>query len=517
MAVAAMLGAAGLMANAPAPAAAGPAVVSMTLHADRPGATIAPNIYGQFAEHLGHGIYGGVWVGLDSPIPNTQGFRNDVIAALRRIHVPVIRWPGGCFADDYNWRDGIGPPVTRPVRINKLWGGVEESNAVGTHEYMALAELIGARTYVSSNVGSDSARATAQWLEYMTSATGSSLAQERRHNGRELPFTLNFIGVGNEPWGCGGQMRVEHYVDLFRNYAEFLRVPAGQALVKVAAGSNSDDYHWTEALMAGGGPAMDALSVHYYTIASGDWNHKGPATGFDEALWIGALAQTLRMDEIISRHSAIMDRYDPARRVSLFVDEWGNWTDPEPGSNPGFLYQQNTLRDALVAALNLNIFHAHAERVRMANIAQMVNVLQAMVLTDHEQMVLTPTYHIFDLYQVFQGAVDLPLEVHAPRYEFGTVSVPGVQGSAARGADGVVHLGLVNLDPHHPASLQVDIVGLRARTVLGRVLTAAAMDAHNSFQQPEEVRPVEFTAARLEGAGLKLTLPAKSVVVLDLQ
>ncbi|MEO8115962.1 MAG: alpha-N-arabinofuranosidase [Phenylobacterium sp.] len=498
--------------TAPAPISA-----ELTLRADQPGPKIERNIYGQFAEHLGRGIYEGVWVGEGSKIPNTRGYRNDVIAALRQIRVPVVRWPGGCFADEYHWREGIGPRDKRPVKVNTIWGGVEEPNTFGTHEYMAFAEMIGAQTYVNGNVGTGSPREMSEWVEYMTSPTNSTLAQERRRNGRDKPFQLDFMAVGNETWGCGGEMRPEQYADVYRNYATFLRVPNGQKLGKIAVGANTADYKWTEALMAGAAKQMDALTLHYYTVPSGVWGHKGPAIGFDETEWIKTMSQTLRMEEFITRHSAIMDKYDPAKRVGLFVDEWGAWYDVSPGTNPGFLYQENTLRDGLLAAVNLNIFHAHADRVRMTNIAQMINVLQAMILTDKEKMVLTPTYHVYDMYKVFQGATELPLEIKAPAYSFAGVTVPSVHGSAGRDAEGVTHLGLVNLDPNRPAALTVSLAGLQARTVSGRVLTAPQMDARNGFDSPEVVKPAAFTGAKLQGGKLTLTLPPKSVVVVDLK
>jgi alpha-N-arabinofuranosidase len=493
------------------------ATIQATLRADRPGPVIAPEIQGQFAEHLGTGIYDGVWVGPDSKIPNTRGMRNDVMAALKRIKVPVVRWPGGCFADDYHWRDGIGPRAKRPVRVNVLWGGVEESNAFGTHEFFDFAEQLGTKTYVAVNVGTGTPRETGEWLEYMTSPTKSTVAEERRRHGRDQPFKVDYVGVGNENWGCGGQMRPEYYADLYRNHAEFVRAPRGTKVVKVAGGANSFDYKWTEVLMERAGRNMDALSVHYYTIPTGVWEKKGDAVQFDEAGWHAALFQANRMEELISGHAKIMDKHDPEKKVGLYVDEWGLWHDPTPGTEPGFLVQQNTLRDAVAAALTLNIFHRHVDRVRMANIAQMVNVLQAMILTDKEKMALTPTYHVFDLYKVFQGATSIPVELQAPDYVLNGKSVPGVHASAGRDAAGVTHVALVNLDPNRPARLNLRLAGLNARAVSGQVLTAAAMNSHNTFDQPDAVRPVTFNGARLAGDRLDVSLPSKSVVVLALR
>ena len=494
-----------------------PVTATGTVHADRPGPVIAPEIYGQFAEHLGRGIYDGVWVGPESPIPNTRGFRNDVVAALKALKVPVIRWPGGCFADDYHWRDGIGPRTDRPVRVNVLWGGVEESNAVGTHEFLDLAAQIGAKNYLAGNVGTGTPLEMAQWIEYLTSPTKSTLANERRRNGRDTPFTVDLFGVGNETWGCGGAMTAEHYTNLYRNFAEFVRSPQTPRIVKVASGANGGDYRWTEVMMSKAAGQMDAYSMHYYTIPTGSWDRKGSATQFDESLWFGTMEQALRMDELITKHSAIMDTYDPEKRVALYVDEWGIWHDVEPGTNPGFLYQQNTLRDAVMAAATLDIFHAHADRVRLAAIAQMVNVLHAMILTERNRMLLTPTYHVFEMYTVFQGARRLPVTIDVPRYTLGDRSVPGVSATAARGTGGAVHVALTNLNPNQPTRVTMQLTGVSAQRVSGRVLTAPQMSAHNTFAAPETVRPAPFRDAAVNGGTLTVTLPAKSVVVLTLQ
>jgi len=511
-----VLGAMAALLSAAPLAAAAAVAVEITVDAKRPGAVISRNLYGQFAEHLGFGIYGGIWVGEDSKIPNTSGYRNDVVAALRQLEVPVVRWPGGCFADEYHWREGIGPRDRRPVRVNTHWGGVEETNAFGTHEFLNFAELIGADAYVAGNVGNGTPEEMAAWVEYMTSDTRSTLANERRANGREQPWNVPYFGVGNELWGCGGNMRAEYAADLYRRYQTFVKSPRQQRINKVAAGANGDDYHWTDVFMREAREQMDAVSMHHYTI-SGTWAEKGSATDFDEAAWIEILSRTLRMDELIRRHSAIMDKYDPEKRVALFVDEWGTWYSPLPDSNPGFLQQQNSLRDALVAAINLNIFQQHAQRVKMANIAQMVNVLQAMILTDNERMVLTPTYHVFDMYKPFKEAIHLPLEIATPDYSFGKFTVPAVHASAARGADNRIHLALANLDPNHSTKVRIKLVGTVARSASGRLLTAPAINTINTFDQPDAVRPVDFKGATLRGDELTLNLPSKSVVVIELR
>ena len=491
-----------------APAAAqGRADFTVAIDTSRPGPRIERAVYSQFAEHLGRGIYEGVWVGESSPIPNEHGYRSDVLAALRRIKVPVVRWPGGCFADEYDWRDGIGPRANRPVRVNTHWGGVTEDNAFGTHEYLNFVEALGADAYVAGNMGSMAPRDMAQWVEYITSDSRSTLAQQRRANGRDKPWRLKYFGVGNESWGCGGNMRPEYSADLHRRYATFVVTPRGNPVIKVASGANSDDYHFTDVLMDRARNQMDAISMHYYTLP-GSWEHKGPATGFGEDQWASTLKHALRMDELVARHSAVMDGYDPAKRVALFVDEWGTWYDAEAGATPGFLYQQNTLRDAEVAALTLDIFHRHTDRVKLAAIAQMVNVLQAMILTDKARMILTPTYHLFDMYVPFQGATPYPATVAGPHYALGGIDLPGVDASAARAADGSLWLALVNLDPNRPAHVVTNLAGRAA----GRLLTGSAMDAHNDFDHPDAIHPVPFAGTGASGK-LMFDLPAKSIAV----
>ena len=488
---------------------------SATIHADTPGPVYDRRIFTQFAEHLGNGIYGGLWVGNDKTIPNTNGFRNDVIAALRNLSVPVVRWPGGCFADEYHWREGIGGKSKRPVKINTHWGGVTEPNTVGTHEFFELIRQIGAEAYVAGNVGNGTPQEMAEWVEYMTSPAGT-LAEERAKNGRKEPWAVPYFGVGNELWGCGGNMRAEYAADVTRRYATFIKAPRGTRIMKIAAGANSDDYNWTETMMKMASGQLDALSLHYYTIP-GAWPPRASSTQFDETGWANTLAEALRIDELITRHSAIMDKYDPAKRIWLAVDEWGTWYADDPGTHPGFLRQQNTLRDALVASIHLDIFARHADRVKMTAIAQMVNVLQAMILTDGSKMALTPTYHVFEMYKPWQDATVLPISIDTPWYHKDKWSMPAVSGSAVRGKDGKVHVGLSNLDPNQPNSVTVKLDGLNAANVTGRILTASAINAHNTFDAPDTVKPVAFTGAQVSGGTLSVTLPPKSVVVLELQ
>jgi alpha-N-arabinofuranosidase len=401
--------------------------------------------------------------------------------------------------------------------INTHWGGVVENNHFGTHEFLDLCQQLGAEPYICGNVGSGTVREMMEWVEYMTSDADSPMANLRRRNGREEPWKVRYFGVGNESWGCGGNMRPEYYADLYRRYNTFVKNYSGNRIFRIAGGANSADYNWTEVLMDRAGRRMDGLSLHYYTIATGDWGRKGSATQFDEKLWHATLRRTLTMDQLITRHGQIMDRHDPRKRVGLIVDEWGTWYDVEPGTNPGFLYQQNTLRDALVAGLNFHIFRRHADRVVMANIAQTVNVLQAMILTDKSRMLRTPTYHVFEMFKHHQGGEFLPVGLLTPDYVLEDQRLPMVSASATRDQSGVVHLSLVNTHPRQSASVTGRVDGPSLSSVTGQVLTADSINAHNTFDVPDAVCPAAFDGARLSGESLEVTLPPKSVVVLRLQ
>jgi alpha-N-arabinofuranosidase len=489
------------------------AQVSVSVDTGKPGPVINKNVYGQFAEHLGTGIYGGLWVGQNSSIPNTRGWRNDVVGALKELKVPLVRWPGGCFADEYHWRDGIGARNKRPVKVNTHWGGVAEDNAVGTHEFFDLVEILGTEAYINGNLGSGTPQEMAEWLEYMTSDTKSSLAELRRKNGRKAPYKVAYFGIGNEAWGCGGNMKPEYYANLYNHYATFLKTPPDARPKMVASGGNDNDTRWTEVLSKEAARGTDGISFHYYTLPTGVWEKKGAATGFPESEWFSTMQQTLRMDQHIKQNVAILDKNDPEKKIGFYVDEWGTWYDVEPGTNPGFLFQRNTLRDAVVAALNFNIFHAHAERVRMTNIAQMVNVLQAMIITDKEKMLLTPTYHAYKMYIPFQDATSLPVAVdNDVAYSSNGKGVPGISATAARAKDGKVYIALVNTHPTRASDVTLNVAGLTVGGVAGQVLTADAMDAHNTFEQPQAIKPAPFSA-RAQGGKLTIKVPAKAVMV----
>lgn len=478
---------------------------------------ISRHIHGQFAEHLGRCIYEGIWVGKDSPIPNIEGMRIDVIEALRKLHIPVLRWPGGCFADEYHWKDGVGPVEQRARMVNNNWGGVEENNHFGTHEFLRLCELLETEPYISGNVGSGTVHEMQQWVEYMTLDGQSPMADWRKQNGQEEPWTLTYFGVGNENWGCGGNMRPEYYADLYRHYSTYVRNYGDNQIYKIACGANSDDYHWTEVLMREAGHLMNGLSLHYYTLPSGDWtSSKGSATDFTEEEWFTTFKNTLYMEELIIKHSKIMDKYDPEKKVGMIIDEWGIWTDVEPGTNPGFLYQQNTLRDAIIAGVNLNLFYKYADRIKMANIAQMVNVLQAMILTEGDQLILTPTYHVFNMYQVHQDSERIDLQYTSPKYTMGAQSIDKISAAASKDYLNRVHLTICNLSHNESESFSCNIEGFAPADIQGKVLTASALNTHNTFEQPEQIVPVALDVSFAKDGTLTFELPAASVAAITL-
>ena len=483
----------------------------LIVNADEGKTKIDRHVYGHFSEHLGRCIYGGYWVGEDSPIPNTRGIRRDIVKAFKAIKVPNIRWPGGGFADEYHWMDGIGPREKRPSMINTHWGWVTENNHFGTHEFLDLCEQVGCEPYICGNLGSATVREMSQWVEYVNSDAVSPMADLRRANGRDKAWGVKFWGVGNENWGCGGWMRPEFYADQYRRYACYCRNYPPHNLCRIACGPPHDWYDWTETLMKMAGGNMQGLAPHYYC---GSGKRSRSATKFEEYDWAHNLKNALVMDELVTRHTAIMDRYDPAGNVAMVVDEWGAWHAVEPGTNPGFLYQQNTLRDALVAGLTLNIFNRHCRRVRMANIAQTVNVLQAIVLTEGAKMILTPTYHVFDMYQGHQDAILLPAHLETGDYECEDLKIPAISASASR-KDGRVLLTLCNVHATKAQDVAVDLRGCSVRGATGRILTARRITAHNTFAKPDVVKPEAFDEFKRRGSLLNVRMPARSVVALE--
>ncbi len=484
---------------------------------------INPELQGHFSEHLGRCIYEGLYVGENSDIPNTNGMRNDVVEALKEMQIPVLRWPGGCFADEYHWMDGIGPKETRKKMINTHWGGVVEDNSFGTHEFMELCRQLGCKTYVNGNVGSGTVQEMSEWVEYMTFEGVSPMADLRAKNGHPESWKVDYFGVGNENWGCGGNMTPEYYGNLYRRYQTYVRnYKKGQKIFKVCCGANVDDYYWTEGVLKTtydhaekSHGFMDGLSLHYYTHPDG-WEHKGSALDFDEEKYYKTIKKTLYMEELIKGHGAIMDQYDPDKKIGLIVDEWGTWYEVEPGTNPGFLYQQNTMRDALVAGINLNIFNKHCDRVKMANIAQLVNVLQAVILTEGEKMIKTPTYHVFNMYKYHQGADLLESYVEAEEIGSGKWKVPNLHESVSLGKDGRIHVTLNNLSVTESYDIDGVFTETEIKGVEGTILTGE-MHAHNTFDEPDAVHTEKFDKVEVSGQSIKFTIPACSVLHLAVE
>lgn len=472
-------------------------------------------IYGHFSEHLGRCIYNGIYVGENSSIPNKNGVRTDVIEALKRIKIPVLRWPGGCFADEYHWKDGIGEKSERKKMVNTNWGHVTEDNSFGTHEFMNLCEELDCEPYIAGNLGSGTVQELSEWVEYMTSDCISPMTELRKRNGRENPWRLKYLGIGNENWGCGGSMRPEYYADEYRRYQTFCRNYSGNELYKIACGPNADDYHWTEVLMSNLNEwHTKAISLHYYTVPSGDWSKKGDAVDFTDEEYYRTIKSTLHMDELITRHDEIMTKYDPEHKIGLIVDEWGCWFDVEKGTNPGFLYQQNTMRDAVVAAVNLNIFNEHSDRVVMANLAQAVNVLQAVILTEGEKMLLTPTYHVFEMYSGHQGAELLESSLEQVQTGFDGCIIPAVSHSASVNAEGDILITLANCSLDEDYS--IDVEGTTSVNASAKILSAE-IHAHNSFDSTENVAPKDYDGYIIENGRITVTLPRHSVVSVTLK
>jgi alpha-N-arabinofuranosidase len=490
----------------------------ITLQADSGTEIISKHIYGHFSEHLGRCIYGGFYVGEgNTKIANTKGVRNDVVEALKKLKIPNLRWPGGCFADTYHWKDGIGPKDKRATIVNTWWGGVTEDNSFGTHEFLDMCELLGTEPYLSGNVGSGTVQELTDWVQYTTFDGISPMSKLRQQNGREKPWEVKYWGLGNEAWGCGGNMTPEYYANIYKQFATFMTGwDNNNKVFRIASGANSSNYHWTEVLMRDIPHNMlEGVGVHHYSVI--DWSKKGPSTEFSEEQYFTTMKRALLMEELVTKHAAIMDKYDPKKKVAMIVDEWGGWYDVEPGTNPSFLFQQNTMRDAMIAGVTLNIFNNHADRVRMANLAQVINVLQAVILTNEEKMLVTPTYHVMEMYNVHQDATMLPVQVNTKDYSFGNEKLPAVSASASRDKNGVTHISLVNIDSKNVQDVTIDIKGGKYAAVTGRMLSTAKLQDHNTFENPDKIKPSPFKGATLAAGKLNVKVPPFSVVVLELK
>ncbi len=473
-------------------------------------AKINKDIYGTFSEHLGRCIYEGTYVGENSPIPNVNGMRKDVVDALKEMGIPVLRWPGGCFADEYHWKDGIGPKESRKKMINTHWGGLVEDNSFGTHEFFELCDQLGCDAYVNGNLGSGTVQEMSEWIEYMTFDGVSPMAELRKQNGREKPWRLKYFAVGNENWGCGGNMMPHYYADEYRRYQVYVRnYDWKNPIYKIACGPNAFDFDWTDEVMHYAGNKMNGLSLHYYTIPTGDWGHKGAALTYSDNEYYSTIKNAYKMEELVRRHTEVMNRHDPEKRVDLIVDEWGTWYDVEEGTNPGFLYQQSTMRDALVAGLTLNIFNKHCDRVRMANIAQTVNVLQAVILTDGENIVLTPTYHIFKMYKAHAENTLLGSFLTTDYLE--DKVTPVLTESASVKEDGTIISTVSNASLTDAQEIKCQIADANVSSVVAEIVSGNARD-YNDFGKAPSVFTKEFTDFTLTNDGFVANIPPCSVV-----
>lgn len=500
-------------------------MTGMVIDTNKKLSRISREIYGHFSEHLGRCIYGGIYVGKDSPIENVNGMRSDVVEALKQIRVPVLRWPGGCFADEYHWKDGIGSADTRKKIINTNWGGVVEDNSFGTHEYFELCRQLGCETYINGNLGSGTIKEMAEWVEYMTFDGVSPMAELRKKNGSCAPWKVDFFGLGNENWGCGGNMNPDYYANEYRRYQTFIRdYNSERHIKKICCGAPHDDYEWTKEVLETcfrrvakeQHGFMDGLSLHYYVYPEGI-DTKGSSTDFDQKVWYKTLNKAVFMDELITKHGEIMDEYDPDKKIGMIVDEWGTWYTCEPGTNPGFLYQQNTMRDALVAGITLNIFNKHSDRVKMANLAQIVNVLQAVILTEGDKIVKTPTYHVFDIYKYHQDAElifsDIDIKMIGVENEW---QVPNLTESVSITSDGVLHLTMTNLSAEESFDIDAEIIGKKPEKVLGEIVTGE-IHAKNTFDEPECVVVRKYDGVQNTEKGIRFIIPASSVLHLELR
>lgn len=487
-------------------------VTLVTMNQDKDAPIINKNIYGHFAEHLGRCIYDGFFVGDTSKIPNTNGVRNDIIKALRDLKIPCLRWPGGCFADTYHWKDGIGPKEERPTIVNQWWGGVTEDNSFGTHDFLNMCELLGAEPYLSGNVGSGTVQELADWVQYTNFTRKSPMSDLRKKNGREKPWNVKYWGIGNEAWGCGGNMTADYYANEYRKYATFMKGSDG--FMRIASGAGSDDYNWTETLMKNiPGNLLEGVALHHYAVI--DWANKGDAVNFTEDQYFKTMTEALKMEELVTKHSAIMDKYDPEKKIALVVDEWGGWYATQEGENVGALYQQNTMRDAVLAGATMNIFNNHADRVRMANLAQCVNVLQAVILTDKAKMILTPTYHVMEMYKVHQDAKLIPIKYDSPLYRYNGKAIPALSVSASKDSNGLVHISMVNVDAKKENKITIDLKEFGVKSVSGKILTSEKLQDYNSFEDPTKIQPADYKGFKIKKGKLIVTIPPFSVIMIE--
>lgn len=486
--------------------------VKITIQESKAKDTISKHIYGHFAEHLGRCIYGGIYVGDNENIEtNKDGVRSDIIDALKELQIPNLRWPGGCFADMYHWKDAIGPKDQRKHIENVSWGNVRENNGFGTHEFLNLCQEIGAEPYLAVNMNSGSEREAVEWEQYVNNANGSSyLTDLRAENGRDKPWNVKYWGIGNESWDCGGDMTADYYSNLYKRYARAMTSYSNtEGLYRIAVGPGSDDYEWTDTVMKNIPlKSIEGLSVHHYSVF--DWSNKGSSFEFTDEEYFKTMRRAWFIEKFITKNSEIMDKYDPGKKVGLIVDEWGGWYEVMPNTNSAFLHQQNTIRDAMIAGLSLNVFNNHADRVHMANLAQTVNVLQAIILTEEEKMILTPTYHVMNMYKVHQDALLLPTKVeNNPDYN----GLLALSVSASKSDDGKTNISLVNIDISK--TIEVEINADKISNVSAQILTSKKVQDHNTFDNPDKVKPTQFKDFKVKNGKILVKIPPISVLVFE--
>jgi alpha-N-arabinofuranosidase len=509
---------------------------------DEPLGTISPNIYGHFVENLSGVLYDGIWLGEKSPVANIDGVRKSLIEHMRKIKATVIRFPGGCFADSYDWRDGVGPAEKRPRRTNFWAMGESEKapashrydpNAVGTNEFVHFCNLIGAEPYLAANVRSLPASAFQQWVEYCNSPAGSTtLADARVAAGYPDPFRVKYWGVGNESWGCGGEFTPQEYAVEFRRYSTWLPT-YGDNLNLIASGPNTDDWNWTrefltEVLRKGPGALrrIYGMALHHYAwnLSRGktqDWvAGKGEALKFDTVDWYELLREGERMEGLVTGHWQVLSEFDHQHRVKLVVDEWGPWYRPGSEATPGDqLEQMPTLRDAVFSGMTLDIFNRHPEKVAMANCAQLINCLNSLYLAHEDKFVITPVGHVFDLYSSHQGGDALRTVFSAPNVHYDRDGQPasywGLKGSASV-RDKSLTITAVNPSTSEPRLAEIALRGATVKEASMRFLSNADIHAHNTFEQKEVIVP-QTKPLSMSGGTLVAEFPPASVVALHIQ
>jgi alpha-L-arabinofuranosidase len=508
---------------------------------DEPLGTISPNVYGHFLEHIGGVIYDGVWVGEDSKIPNIHGLRQELVEEMRKIKAPVVRYPGGCFADSYDWRDGVGAPDRRPRRTN-YWIEEDsssspashhyESNRFGTGEFMRFCQAVGCEPYLAANLRSLPGEEFYRWVEYCNSPAGSTtLAEARAASGFPQPYDVRYWGVGNESWGCGGNFTAQEYAVEFRRYSSWLP-QYGRPLALIASGPNSDDWQWTrgffEEIARKDKSLLESIfgwALHYYSwnLSRGhseDWEEaKGDALKFDPQDWYEVLREGNRLESLIDGHWQVMKEFDPEHGVKLVVDEWGPWYRPGSELTPGnFLEQTPTIRDAVFSAMTLDIFNRNPEKVTLAAPAQLVNCLNSLYLAHEDRFCVTPVGHVFGMYAAHQGGESVRTMISAPKVHYARDGKPaafwGLNGSASVHGKDLV-LTMVNPHVSEIRETEIAIRGGAVKSAVMTVLTGSDLHAHNSFDQRTAVVP-RVNDAGFAGSRFTLEVPAASVTKLVL-